>query len=169
MESVSIAHRALVLRRGLSDRAPSVRNASVEMLKRWLEAFDGDVVKLLVALDVETNEEEAELAVKELIDIGRVKPMETCKSAEAVAKGLKRDFNAEGLLTSEEALYWRMILQHLARVRRQGIRLGARRRSSARDRRRRGRGNDRSDGICVPVNGDGFAAHRQRTRRRGRF
>ena len=48
MESVSIAHRALVLRRGLSDRAPSVRNASVEMLKRWLEAFDGDVVKLLV-------------------------------------------------------------------------------------------------------------------------
>ncbi len=114
VESVSIAHRALVLRRGLSDRAPSVRNASVEMLKRWLEAFDGDVVKLLVALDVETNEEEAELAVKELIDIGRVKPMETCKSAEAVAKGLKRDFNAEGLLTSEEALYWRMILQHLA-------------------------------------------------------
>ena len=71
-------------------------------------------MKLLVALACETNEEEAELAVKELIDIGRVKPMETCKSAEAVAKGLKRDFNAEGLLTSEEALYWRMILQHLA-------------------------------------------------------
>ena len=110
---MSIAHRALVLRRGLSDRAPSVRNASVEMLKRWLEAFDGDVVKLLVALDVRQTKK-AELAVKELIDIGRVKPMETCKSAEAVAKGLKRDFNAEGLLTSEEALYWRMILQHLA-------------------------------------------------------
>jgi len=114
VESVSIAHRALVLRRGLNDRAPIVRSASVEMLKRWLEAFDGDVIRFLTALDVETNEAEAELAMKELIAIGRVKPMEVCKNADLVAKGLKRDVATDGLLTPEEGLFWRMVLQYLA-------------------------------------------------------
>lgn len=114
VESVSIAHRALVLRRGLGDRAPTVRSASVEMLKRWLEAFQGDVIKFLTALDVESNEREAELALKELIAIGRVKPMEVCKDADKVSQGLKRDTAADGLMSAEEALYWRVLMQHLA-------------------------------------------------------
>ena len=114
VESVSIAHRALVLRRGLNDRAPMVRSASVEMLKRWLEAFQGDVVKFLTALDVESNESEAALALKELITIGRIKPMDVCKDVELVSKGLKRDIDVDGLMTPEEGLYWRVVLQHLA-------------------------------------------------------
>lgn len=114
VESVSIAHRALVLRRGLNDRVPTVRSASVEMLKRWLEAFEGDVFKFLAALDVESNETEAELALKELITVGRIKPMEVCKNAELTVKGLRRDLAADGMLTAEQALYWRVVLQHLA-------------------------------------------------------
>lgn len=114
VESVSIAHRALVLRRGLSDRAPMVRSASVEMLKRWLDAFQGDVIKFLTALAVEFNENEAELALRELIAIGRVKPMEVCKNEDMVRKGLKRDTEADGLMSAEEALYWRVVMQHLA-------------------------------------------------------
>ena len=114
VESVSIAHRALVLKRGLNDRAPVVRSASVEMLKRWIDAFEGDVIKFLAALDVETNEPEAELAMKELIAIGRVKPMEVCKDADLVARALKRDLQTQGLMSPEEGLFWRVVLTHLA-------------------------------------------------------
>jgi condensin complex subunit 3 len=86
------------------------------MLKRWLEAFQGDVFKFLTALDVEINEAEAELALKELIVIGRIKPMEACKNVELTALGLKRDLQADGMLTPEQSLYWRVVLQHLAEV-----------------------------------------------------
>jgi predicted kinase len=36
LASLSISHRAAVLHRGLSDRAPRVRDAAILMLDRWL-------------------------------------------------------------------------------------------------------------------------------------
>ena len=38
MESVSIEHRALVLRRGLNDRSASVKSACIDMLKKWMSS-----------------------------------------------------------------------------------------------------------------------------------
>ena len=39
--SVSIALRAAAVRRGLTERSDAVRGAAIDMLKRWLDAFEG--------------------------------------------------------------------------------------------------------------------------------
>ena len=123
--SVSIALRASAIRRGLAERSPSVRAAAVEMLKRWLLAFEGDVLALLAALDAESNESVAEAAVKELIHVGKIKPAEVAASvADGVPPGggLRRDAkktrdtwreDPSVLMTPESAVYWRVVCEAL--------------------------------------------------------
>ena len=123
--SVSIALRASAIRRGLAERSPSVRAAAVEMLKRWLLAFEGDVLALLAALDAESNESVAEAAVKELIHVGKIKPAEVSASvADGVPPGggLRRDAkktrdtwreDPSVLMTPESAVYWRVVCEAL--------------------------------------------------------
>lgn len=124
VESVSIALRAAAIRRGLAERSPSVRQAAVEMLKRWWLAFEGDVLALLAALDAETNEHTAEAVVKELIACGKIKPDEVAQSVangNPPGGGLRRDTHAmrtwredpSVLLTPEAAVYWRVVCEAL--------------------------------------------------------
>ena len=124
VESVSIALRAAAIRRGLAERSPSVRQAAVEMLKRWWLAFEGDVLALLAALDAETNEHTAEAVVKELIACGKIKPDEVAQSVangNPPGGGLRRDTHAmrtwredpSVLLTPESAVYWRVVCEAL--------------------------------------------------------
>mmetsp|Transcript_73 Transcript_73/g.228 ORF Transcript_73/g.228 Transcript_73/m.228 type:complete len:1067 (-) Transcript_73:82-3282(-) len=124
VESVSIALRAAAIRRGLAERSPSVRQAAVEMLKRWWLAFEGDVLALLAALDAETNEHTAEAVVKELIACGKIKPDEVAQSVangNPPGGGLRRDTHAmrtwredpSMLLTPEAAVYWRVVCEAL--------------------------------------------------------
>ncbi len=60
----SVEQRACLIRRGLRDRKPGVREAGRQLLGAWLDADAGaSVPSLLRRLDVEAHEEEAELAV----------------------------------------------------------------------------------------------------------
>jgi condensin complex subunit 3 len=114
--AVSIALRATAARRGLADRSPNVRAAAVDMIKRWLDAFEGDVLALLAAVDAETHEDVADAIVAELIACRRIKPAVIAASvAEGTAPGggLRRAADAPPM-TPEAAVYWRVICQSLA-------------------------------------------------------
>ena len=123
VDAISIALRATAARRGLNERAPSVRAAAVEMLKRWHEAFEGDVLALLAALDVETNEAVGEMVVRELIACGKMKPKEISASTangNPPGGGLRRDVSAgvadpDALMKPEAAVYWRVVCESLHR------------------------------------------------------
>ena len=113
--SVSIALRAAAVRRGLTERSDAVRGAAIDMLKRWLDAFEGDVLALVAALDAESNEDVAASAVRALIECGRVKLNDVAQSVPdgvAAGGGLRRASDAE-LMSPEAAVYWRVVCEEL--------------------------------------------------------
>ena len=113
--SVSIALRAAAVRRGLAERSDAVRGAAIDMLKRWLDAFEGDVLALVAALDAESNEDAAASAVRALIECGRVKLNDVAQSVPdgvAAGGGLRRASDAE-LMSPEAAVYWRVVCEEL--------------------------------------------------------
>ncbi|CAI5996573.1 unnamed protein product [Closterium sp. NIES-64] len=69
IESFSIRQRVQLLSQGLGDRSPTVRSACVELLCRaWLSRdCEGDLVRLLRHVDVESHEAVAESAVREVL------------------------------------------------------------------------------------------------------
>ncbi|CAI5976231.1 unnamed protein product [Closterium sp. NIES-65] len=69
IESFSIRQRVQLLSQGLGDRSPTVRSACVELLCRaWLSRdCEGDLVRLLRHVDVESHEAVAESTVREVL------------------------------------------------------------------------------------------------------
>lgn len=113
LQSMKIADRVLVLRRGLGDRVKRVADAAHQLLEHWLKtSAQGDVLKLLGMLDVELYEKEAVVVTEALINLGIVKPMEAAKQAAENGEGL-RGVTTHRLLLSEEALLWRVIVEKL--------------------------------------------------------
>ena len=94
VESVSIEHRALVLRRGLNDRSISVRSACVDMLKKWMSSSvcENDPIKLLKLLDAESHPNVSEMALKTLIETKTVKAMAYATKEKSETSGLRRFF-----------------------------------------------------------------------------
>jgi condensin complex subunit 3 len=126
VESVSIEHRALVLRRGLNDRSISVRSACVDMLKKWMSSnvCENDPIQLLKLLDAESHPNVSEMALKTLIETKTVKAMAYATKEKSEASGLRRFFLKKSeeeeeekvveLFSPEEALFWRVIVEALA-------------------------------------------------------
>ena len=129
VESVSIEHRALVLRRGLNDRSISVRSACVDMLKKWMSSSvcENDPIKLLKLLDAESHPNVSEMALKTLIETKTVKAMAYATKEKSETSGLRRFFLKKSeeeeeeekvsvveLFSPEEALFWRVIVEALA-------------------------------------------------------
>jgi len=110
---LSIAQRTTVLRRGLADRAPPVREAAIGVLDKWMQACEGDVARLLGALDVENRESVSEALLKEFITCGVVNAAEVAQR-DAATHGLRRDVATDGPLSPELALYWRVICEALS-------------------------------------------------------
>ena len=94
VESVSIEHRALVLRRGLNDRSASVKSACIDMLKKWMSSnvCENDPIALLKLLDAESHPNISEMALKTLIEMKVVKPMAYATKEKSEANGLRRFF-----------------------------------------------------------------------------
>ncbi|CAI5516994.1 unnamed protein product [Closterium sp. Naga37s-1] len=128
IESFSIRQRVQLLSQGLVDRSPTVRSACVELLCRaWLSRdCEGDLVRLLRHVDVESHEAVAESAVREVLqahsagcgDMELVVPegglRAAVKQMSTPAEGRSEEAAAAGLLTAEEALFWRMLCLHLS-------------------------------------------------------
>ena len=117
--ALPIAARALLLARGLRDRAPAVAAAARGMLVRWLDAgCGGDVGALLGALDVESHETEAEAALRALDGAGRLHPAALARAAADAGVGLHRPSSGgDGStppMAPEEALLWRVVCALLA-------------------------------------------------------
>ncbi|KAK9811687.1 hypothetical protein WJX72_008386 [[Myrmecia] bisecta] len=104
---------ALLLSRGLSDRSAVVRTEATRLLCFWLDkACEKEPLALLAALEVETHEDEAELALKALLAAGALKAISLAHEASASGTGLRRRPEAE-LMSSEETLLWRVVCEAL--------------------------------------------------------
>eukprot|EP00884_Botryococcus_braunii_P003519 jgi/Botrbrau1/13168/Bobra.242_1s0005.1 len=113
MNSISIANRALLLRRGLGERVAGVAASARLLLLAWLErSCGGDVLDFLDGLDVETYEETARQALEGLHAEGALHPLELAQAALENGTGLRRS-PGDPLLSPEEALLWRVVCQLL--------------------------------------------------------
>lgn len=117
LEALGTDASALLLRRGLGDRTACVSEAASAMVTAWLDhACGGETLALLRMLGAETHPEEAELALKALMDSGRLNAVHIAKLAGEEGLGLRADFASGGanLLSGEEALFWRVVCECLA-------------------------------------------------------
>ncbi|KAJ8428900.1 hypothetical protein Cgig2_024969 [Carnegiea gigantea] len=119
LQSLSIKLRALILQRGLSDRSPAVVKECLKLMKdEWLSrCCDGNCVKLLKYLDVETYESVGisimtALLEAEMIAMDGSQRIKKFKESSCAEDGdnCNQDFQ---LLEPEAALYWRVVCQYL--------------------------------------------------------
>nr|XP_019708609.1 condensin complex subunit 3 [Elaeis guineensis] len=118
LQSLSIKHRTIILRRGLSDRSSSVTKECLKMLKdEWLtKSCGGDPIALLRFLDVETYESVGEAVMEALLKDGIVRVQE----GQSIRQYLNSSNKSEGEFTSsvqlmeaEVSLYWKTVCRHL--------------------------------------------------------
>jgi condensin complex subunit 3 len=106
-----------LVRRGLGDRASTVSEAAGAMVTAWLDnVCDGEPLALLRWLDPAAHPEESVLALKALIESGRLNAVQVGKLASEENLGLRADFQLgeAPLMTSEEAIFWKVVCECLA-------------------------------------------------------
>ncbi|XP_021775152.1 condensin complex subunit 3-like [Chenopodium quinoa] len=121
LQSLSIKLRALILQRGLSDRAPAVVKECLKLMKdEWLSKnCNNNPIELLKYLDVETYESIGVSVMRALLDAGMGKPdgnqkiQQFKESSCDGARDSDNDSLGHELLEPEVALYWRVVCQHL--------------------------------------------------------
>jgi len=116
LEALGASSAALLIRRGLGDRAPAVSEAAAAMVTAWLDnACSGEPLNLLRRLDVVNNPKDAESALTALLDSGRLSAVHIAKLASEEGLGLRADFaGGAPLMGCEEALFWRVVCQNLS-------------------------------------------------------
>ncbi|XP_019086059.1 PREDICTED: condensin complex subunit 3-like [Camelina sativa] len=122
LQSLSIKLRTTILQRGLADRAVNVSTECLKLMKdQWLSnSCQGDPIKFLKYLDVETYESVAESALEVLLSEGLIMPTDDKSIQQYIlsADGEARDESACSapsiqLMEPEIALYWRIICRKL--------------------------------------------------------
>lgn len=129
LESLGADNGAILISRGLTDRAPSVAEAATAMVTSWLDtAFNGEPLALLKWLDATKNPKEGEAALKSLIESSRLNAVHIGKLAAEDNLGLRANFSGSSpcddveskipaiapLMSGEEALFWRVICESLS-------------------------------------------------------
>lgn len=115
--AMTTEERALLLKRGITDRSPMVSEAARSMLETWLDtACEGEPLTLLRAIDVQLHPEEGELALKALLHCGRLDAVKFGQLAAAESVGLRADFSlaTDHLMSAEGAVFWRVICEWLS-------------------------------------------------------
>ncbi|XP_024186830.1 condensin complex subunit 3 isoform X1 [Rosa chinensis] len=122
LQSLSIKHRTLILRRGLADRSLAVSKECLKLMKdEWLnKCCNGDPLVLLKYLDVETYEMVGESVAGALLKGGEIRVPEgesirqyILSNSERAEEDSERCTPNIQLMEAEVALYWRMICRHL--------------------------------------------------------
>ena len=117
LQDIGSESGSLMIRRGLGDRVDTVSQAASAMVASWLDGTcEGEPLALLRIFDVEKHPKEAENALKALISSGRLNAVEVARLASQEKLGLRATFSDDGsqLMSSEEALFWRVICEFLA-------------------------------------------------------
>ncbi|KAI8017905.1 Condensin complex subunit 3 [Camellia lanceoleosa] len=112
LQSLSIKHRTVILRRGLADRSAAVRKECLKLLKdEWLvKCCNGDPIDLLKYLDVETYESVGESVMGALLKDGLVKVQQGQSIINNTTEG--NCTTSIQLMEAEAALYWRVVCKH---------------------------------------------------------
>ena len=116
LQWLSQEEQALLLCRGLGDRAKPVAEAAVRMLEAWLEGpCSGEPLVLLHSLGVQEHPEESEMAIKALLAGDKLNAVHLGKLAESDSLALRQDFEAPDaeLLSPASALFWRIVCEWL--------------------------------------------------------
>ncbi|XP_030520718.1 condensin complex subunit 3 [Rhodamnia argentea] len=123
LQSLSIKHRTIILRRGLADRSVAVAKECLKLMRdEWLlKSCKGDPMELLKYLDVETYEPVGESVMEALLKDGFVKIREDesiqhyigSHSDKTEAGELSAGTQNIRLMEAEAALYWRVVCRHL--------------------------------------------------------
>ncbi|PSC71431.1 condensin complex subunit 3 [Micractinium conductrix] len=116
LADMPVDEAALLLRRGLGDRAACVRDNATKLLLTWFTVeHDGEPVRFIHALNVHTHSEECELAVRTLLQTGEVNAVHMGKLAESDGMGLRSAFGEPGVLMGPaSALFWRVLCEWLS-------------------------------------------------------
>jgi len=64
IQHLSISKRIQILKDGLNDSSPSVKDACITLLMSWLSSFDGNLLELVERLDVEGSPEVTQMALE---------------------------------------------------------------------------------------------------------
>ncbi|KAG8510326.1 Condensin complex subunit 3, partial [Galemys pyrenaicus] len=109
MRAMSIAQRVMLLQQGLSDRSDAVKQAMQKhLLQGWLRFTEGNILELLHRLDVENSSEVAVSVLNALFSVTPLNELtEICKNNDG------RKLIPVETLTSEIALYWRVLCEYL--------------------------------------------------------
>ncbi|XP_069689103.1 condensin complex subunit 3 isoform X2 [Periplaneta americana] len=109
IRSFTIRQRERLLREGLKDRSEHVSNfVATVLLPAWLRNMKGNYLDLLHALDVENSTETSILALTTFLKHRPLKELMDCLTKQQTDKVIPLD-----KLTSENALFWRCLAEHL--------------------------------------------------------
>uniref|UniRef100_A0A7M4EAK8 Non-SMC condensin I complex subunit G n=1 Tax=Crocodylus porosus TaxID=8502 RepID=A0A7M4EAK8_CROPO len=109
MEILSIAQRVKLLQQGLNDRSDAVKEVvKKKLLQSWLRVTEGDVLELLLRLDVEDCPEVAVPMLNAMFSLSSISDLvQNCKNLDS------RKMIPVEELTAENALYWRSLCEYL--------------------------------------------------------
>ena len=100
IEKLTVTQRGSLLKDGLCDRDEGVKNSAIQMCDTWFTKMGEDPIKFLRCLDIEENEEIAEIAVRALL-----------ASRENITINITVDD-----IDRETALFWRLYCENLKQV-----------------------------------------------------
>lgn len=111
---LSISQRIRIVTRGLNDREKKVRVAAMETFERWMSHSGGGtngLLKVIEALDVESNEAIVEKFIKELIKSEHLtlQDMLTKLNRDCSLNKNRKSDEYDFLISSEQALCWRVV------------------------------------------------------------
>lgn len=116
IEDVGQSLAPTIICKGLSDRVESVVEAAQVLVTSWFDSSGGEPLKLLQSINAVENVEAAELTLKALFVSERLNAVHVAMLASNERLGLRSDFRIErpNLMTTEEALFWRLVCVHLS-------------------------------------------------------
>lgn len=113
---IDMSDLSTLLSRGILDRSAAVSQEAKNLVVAWFDGCEGEPLALLHQIDAARNVESAELVVKALLSTERLDACQVASMAAENGVGLRADYGKGevGLMSPEEALFWRVVCEYLA-------------------------------------------------------
>eukprot|EP00116_Pleurobrachia_bachei_P004587 sb/3464849/ len=107
IRSMKISYRMKIIESGLHDRHASVKSTCVALLRNWLAYYNGDIVRMLQALDVEGKVDLCGEVVKEVLAF-----VSMDNAVQCLQSRLEEGIIPVDQLTPESIFYWRCLVDY---------------------------------------------------------